>query len=461
MPLVRPIFIRLIGIQQLLQWKPSSTKAPIGELYQYLNAYRPVDSIDEIELADEATGHPVDHTTTVSWLEGRVLIEAPEHMVRARRQLEDFSSQMGSLFRYQLLAHSCSVLMTLRSPGMVRYPSKSGYSFFLRGKHEILMLLPKSFPEKAPTVIWLTPVFHPDLRAQEPAWPPGFSWDASPSVSMLLIAFLETLVGMRVSKRKTFIPTRPLVRNAEAYDWYRKHKGGMSEFARSRGYSLEERYNSLPLVKGSGQWRVVANLNGGEPLVFLSQRVIPGLREITRFGPCWMIGERGSWQGCSWTYVDRTVPYYGNGPIPATSVGFARQDGTAGDLQWRRPHDPLIAISENGEYNFRLGRKSDNISGYFLRGDCEPNADPWRLTTTTQSLPVSSQSQSLCNGPSDGLIIGQMEPLLCSYCFETFADGEFHECSQCGGPLHPECYRQIDGCPRMSCEDSPLHEFRP
>ena len=460
MPLARPIFIRLLGTQQLLQWEPSDTNVPIGELYHYLNAYRTVDSIDQIELADEATGHPVDHTTTVSWLAGRVLVEAPPHMAQARRHLDDFSSQMGALFRYQLVTHSNSVLITLRSPGIVRCPSRGGHSFFLRGKHEILMLLPKSFPKKPPTVMWLTPIFHPDLLSQEPAWPPGFSWDESPSLSMLVTAFLETLVGMRITKRKTFSPTRPLVRNPEAYNWYRKHKGCISEFARSRAYFLEESYNSFPLAKGSGQWRLVGNLEGGEPLVFLSQRVIPGLRGITRYGPCWMIGESGCWQGCRWTYVDRTVPYYGNGPIPATSVGFARQDGTAGDLEWRSPDDPLIAISKNGEHHFRLGTESGNISGYFLRGDCEPSSDPWRLTTTTPSFPVASQSQSLSRDPNDGLINWQMEPLLCSYCSETFANGEFHECPQCGGPLHPECHRQIDGCPRMSCEDSPLYGFQ-
>ena len=473
------VFVRLPDTQRLLEWEPSSSDAPLLELYQLLGSEYKGALATDMDLVDENTGQPVDPATTVSCLSHRVLVANEGYIARAKKQLQDFQNQAGSLFSYEFMPHSVTARLELYTPGLVERPDHAGSSIYLHGKHEMLMVLSRSFPQKPPTFMWLTPVFHPVLSAGEPAWPPDFKWDQAPSLSMVLDAFIKTLVGMRAGTRRSFNIARSRPANLDAFNWYRKHRRALAGFAATWGYPVEKKFGSLPLLQPDSEWQAEGCLEGGNPLVFLSQRFMPSLAEVTRYSHGWIIGERGQWGESEWIYGDRMVPCHKGDVFPEAAVGFVRRAGAKHEPQWRHNQDPLIVETRNGKHGFKIGRNSYDLPTHFTKsnGRSVSSSNGSAASLSTDSAPQNEVPRVPGNSVNGTITIGgptykpgangtaksgelttrQLEPLVCIYCSKVSSDGQIGSCSSCGSLVHAHCYSHLGGCPSVSCAKSPLY----
>ena len=310
---------------QLLEWRPSSIDTPIGDLIELLreNGY----GGEFVELVEQSTGQPVDALTTAESLDDATIVKRNDLVTFALHQPELIRTQVSCAFDFEQLPNSSVIRVELRYPGPVERNTHAERRVFVGACHQLLMFLPASFPEKAPLLIWLTPIFHPNLLSQEQVWPPGFTWAESPNLLSLFGAVIETLLGARALTRGPLQLTRRRTMNPEASSWFRKRRKALVGFAENTRLSAGGSYDALPLNAAGAEWRVSGPLTGGCPLVFFSDRASQALREWRRFTPAWLLGEQGASQGVDWFYVDALFPAAFGGFCPQAAVGILATEG--------------------------------------------------------------------------------------------------------------------------------------
>ena len=215
-------FVKGIHGRGLLVWLPSSETTKISELLGLLKATLPTTQAGPIDVIEESTGRPIGADTMVSSLECRNLLVKDRFIRHTARHLEALKAQSPALAGFEVLPDSSVFRLKFNLPGLVRLEKIGPPRIFLRGRHELLMILPGSFPEVAPILVWQTPVFHPNIAADSEVWPPGLHWGNTTNVVALVEALGETLVGLRTATKGPLNLTmrRPL--NPEASSWFRK-----------------------------------------------------------------------------------------------------------------------------------------------------------------------------------------------------------------------------------------------
>ena len=168
------IFVRQAGRASLLEWRPSSADARLEELYWLLEEDGLVEEGDYADLVEESTGGRVEPSTPASSLQNKALELRAKFVGYALHQLRLFQSQSSPRFDFELLPRAPAIKLAMRYPGLIQRVVNGQPRVYVRDRHQALMTIPKVFPEKAPSLVWLSPVFHPNLAEGDQVWPPGF-----------------------------------------------------------------------------------------------------------------------------------------------------------------------------------------------------------------------------------------------------------------------------------------------
>ena len=476
MPDNHTVFVRKPHADGLIEWRPSSASAQLSELLELLRGDPQLAYGDHIDLVEEATGRPVDPESRVDSLKGRTLAVRDRFVEYALHQLGVLQTQSTAVSYFELIPGSAVIRLELECSGLIERTTAGCRQLFVRGYHQLLVIIPQWFPDSAPRLIWLTPVFHPNLAADAEVWPPGFSWNENPNLVTLISALLDTLRGQLVATRAPWnlMGVKPLSPSASRF--FRKNKRPIAEFARSEGLDS----TGMPLASPGTTWRLDGALCGGRPMIFLSRRFHQGFVQFADYGPGWLVGKQGQWGGSGWYYVDRITPSYRGAVPPHDAIGMW-QDGMSG---WEPPlkglRHPLYVEARDGRPVFRLSRESDEVGGYFVRHEASVPAvsaqsavaapkQPirvaskgarWTRTVESEIMePAEGTEDTGGSGVEEGQLVHQrLEPPLCIYCGSNCAsDQEWGICQECDTVAHTECAEKLGGCPSTGCRRNPLY----
>ncbi len=361
---------------------------------------------------------------------------------------------------------------------MIRRSVDGRDEIFICGRHHLLMVIPESFPDRAPHLIWLSSIFHPNLMADEPVWPPRFSWKEFPSLVLLMGALVDTLVGLRVRTKGIldFATRSPL--NRQASSWFRKRRRDIVRFGRNAGYPLGLRPDGLPLVSSHISWRLDGTLTGGRPMIFLSRLFREGVSQFADHGPGWLLGQQGSWESSRWYYVDRIVPLFKGSICPDSAIGVFHHAGREWKPSWKGADRPLLSEARNGRPIFKTDPSLTEIDGYFITegglrsSEGSPQPAPEATRPPIKVGPPQSASDrvqgpetvnsELASGPDE---LGgesperRLETPLCVYCGIICApDHGWSLCVHCNTAAHKACLEESGGCLYTGCLASPLYE---
>ena len=471
----QPIVVRIPEHDQLLEWRPSSADAPAAELIDLLAQ----DGHHEqpTELVDGSTGQPISKDTAASALKDTTVVARVDHTEEVLQQLDLFQSQAKGILAFETWSNSSVLRIELRYPGLARADGLPDGRIFLRGRHQIMMFLPASFPDTPPQLTWLTDIFHPNFVPQQQVWPPGFHWERNRSVLALLAALAETVLGIRARTRGTLQLFRKRPLNPEASVWFRRHRKAMARFAQAAHVPLEQRFGALPLSSVDVQWKLLGRLTGGQPLVFLSDRAWEAIPRMRGRVLGWLIGEQGLWRNVRWFYVDSVFPAILNGFRPKAAVGALIDDSSNSKVLLENGHDgQLMARLRNDALVLSVDQK-DQIEGYFVKGYARPQTDFEEPSLAPKIVVRRNNGASLhsAEGPTAATdcekqveqnprpTSGVLRPLsqtpeICQYC--TVGDTQLNDlsaCGSCGSFVHSRCRARLGGCPDTRCPESPLY----
>ena len=365
-------------------------------------------------------------------------------------------------------------------PGLIERTVGGQRQLFLRGRHELSVIIPQSFPDSAPRLIWLTPVFHPNLAADAEVWPPGFSWDENRNLVTLISALLDTLRGQLVATRAPWNLTGIQPVNPGASSFFRKNRRRLADLARSAEVAPNRAPTGMPLTSDSTTWRLEGALSGGAPMIFLSPRFYEGFITLADYGPAWLAGRQGHWAGCDWYYVDRMVPSYKGADQPLSAIGVCQDTVSRREPLLKGSQLPIYVQARDGRPVFRPGRESCEVGGYFVRHELSVPAESARSGAPTPKPPIRVVSKGATwtptaeleimepaeqigdtegSGAGEGRLVHQkMEPSLCVYCGAICTpDQEWGICQECDTVAHAECTDKLGGCPSTGCRRSPLY----
>ena len=475
---IRTVFVRLSGANDVFEWRPPSGDTPVGELLQLLKQHRYVKDGDHVDLIEDVTGLPVDPESKVESLRDGTLSARGMFVGDALQQLKALQTQAPDLIDFEPIPGSALVRIALRCPGLVRRSTLARDEVFIRATHQVLAILPGSFPDRPPRLIWRTPIFHPNLRTDEEVWPPRFTWKEAPSLAMLITTLVETLLGLRIETKGLLNLRKGSSVDHQASSWFRRHKRLIDAFGRSVGYPLSQTYEGFPLVSPGVKWGLEGSIAGGAPTVFLSQRFSQGFRQLSDHGPGWLLGQRGDGDGAPWFYVDRLVLSYTGSAPPHCAIGTFNGTWASWKPAWSGQHPPLLAEVRDDRAVFRLDREFGEVTGYFVRRDDPDNVEGSEQQTQVVGRPqirVTSEAPTRASDMEpwtmdaesstdlagrDGNTAGtltqrNLDPPVCVYCGTVCAsEQEVGVCANCHTLAHTECCTRLGGWPvhRMSKE---------
>ena len=464
------IFVRLSKPALTLEWQPSSEEAGITELLRLLEERGHTANGELLDVVEETTGLPVHPESAVASLRGRTLLVRDGFIAKALAELEGLRSQVPELLDFELLPGSSAIMLDLRLPGLVQRSALGRRQVSIRARHRALAILPSSFPLDPPRLLWLTPIFHPNLAANQEVWPPGVRWEPSSTIATLVASLGETLAGLRVATKGPFGFRANNVLSSEASSWFRRHGKAVKSFALGAMYPVRDRYEAFPLVSSDSDWRLVGPVTGGAPMVFLSRSSADALNGILDDGPGWLIGKRGERGVSSWFYVDRAVPCYPDAVAPASAIGAFGAGVEGRNRAWRGPGPPLTLQAQGGAAVFRLEGRAE-ITGYFTLRDGPADSTPMapiRVTSGGASWTSKEESRIMDESTTEPSMQGErpygvfsqraLEPPLCAYCDAACrSDEEWGVCAECDTVAHTDCSQQLGGCPNTGCPRSPLY----
>ena len=464
------IVVRHRGGGDLLEWSPASGSTRVGELIRMLEDRSIAPAGSAIDLIEQSSGRPIDPDSPVDLLAEPALVATELFLSYALRQLEAFKTQYPSRVRFHSTPGSPVITIELRFAGLVRDSSSGRPALRIQGLHELLMVLPRSFPESPPRIIWLTPIFHPYIAQDRDAWPRGFIWAEQPSLVALLGGMAETLVGLNLEAGGWRTLLKWGSRDAGASSWFHKHRRAVAELGTRTVHGGGRALGHFPPASSDGEWLLEGAIAGGGPVVLLSHMFRHGFAAVSEFGPGWLVGRQGEQSGTRWTYVHRIVPYIKGAARPATAVGFSR--GPAGSPQPPASDLPLVAETRDGRLAIRLGQQADEVGGYFVRHRAEgrsgppsahdKSADDGRIRVESR---VSDRGAFLRSSDPEAEMDGKgtlVERTLagprCGYCGSSRDQGvEWGACPDCRIVTHAECTEELGGCPSVGCPRSPLN----
>ncbi len=471
----QPIIVRVPDNDQLLEWRPSSSDAPAAELVDLLAQ----DGHHEqpTELIDGSTGKSISKDTAASALKDVSVVVRTDHTAEALNQLDLFRSQAKDILDFEVWPNSSVLKIELRHPGLARANSLSNGRIFLRGRHQLLMFLPSSFPDNPPQLTWLTDIFHPNFVPQRQVWPPGFHWERNRNLLALLAALAETVIGIRAWTRGPLQFFRKCPLNSEASGWFRRHRKAMARFAQAAHFPLEQRFGGLPLTSVDAQWKLLGRVTGGQPLVFLSDRAWKAIPRMRGLVLGWLIGEQGLWRNVRWFYVDSVFPAISTGSRPKATVGALIDDSLNSKVLLENCYTgQLMARLRNDTLVLSVDQK-DQIVGHFVKVFDRPQTDFEKPSLATKIVVRRNNGASLhsTEGPaasSDCERRVEQDPhfasgvlrrlsqttVICQYC--TVGNTQLNDlpaCSSCGSTVHSRCRARLGGCPNTHCPESPLY----
>jgi hypothetical protein len=429
----------------------------------------PADSLTgTLELVDGLSGHPIAPGTTADALSGDLVTARTGFVGDAEAQLGLLREQYESRFGFHRLGESASFLLDFGFGGLSERIGLDECLVVVSGHHQALMYLPADFPRQRPTLTWLTDIFHPNLQAQCEAWPPGLVWEQAPSVTALVGALTETLVGLRTDTgRLRGLFGRPAndIVNKRASSWFRKHRAAIEAFGESQLFSAPSLRGVFPLDLPDADWRLTGHVAGGEMLVFLSAAAATAVRSRA-FGSGWLAGTRNSRRGIDWLYVDRVLPADVRRKRPGSAVGVLHGPGEGQAIETGDASFLHVSLDSDGEgVSLRYGER--NLTGYFIGplgpSDTEDSILPKIRVETEQSLgPEGEKSGSGTMGAANAyrgeLVEVDSTEGDCPYCSGPLTGHEeWHNCPGCGVPAHGGCRDRLTGCPNAACQQSPVH----
>jgi hypothetical protein len=474
---IQSVIVRDSTDGAILEWRPPSGDAKLTELVQMLEDRHVGTAGTVIDLLEEATGLPVDPDTSVDALGEPKLVARDRFVGHALRQIAAVRGQFPSLLDFHFTQGSPVVRLELRCPALVRTDEPGRAQVRIRGRHELLMVLPRSFPTVAPRLIWLTPIFHPNIVADHDAWPPSFTWEEQPSLVALLGALVDTLVGLNVATTGRLSLARQKPLDPDASSWFRKHGRAIADLGRQAVHGHGRLAHGIPIVSSGTTWILEGAVAGGGPLVFLSHRFRHGFCQFSEDAAGWLIGRHGEWKGSRWVYIDRLAPYYIGSARPESAIGVSH--GPVGGAMPASPAlaMPLGAEMKDGRPVFRLDGHADEVSGYFV----EYQARPGPATTETREYrdgasqirvgaPSGTAGESDATTQDDapqgsgednaaGILTERaLDYPECGYCGSYCdSDREWGTCPQCRDEIHTDCSEQLGGCANTECRRSPLY----
>ncbi len=451
----RTVIVRQPRSGAVLEWRPSSERATLRELVRMLEENPDSAETAPIDLVEQDTARLLDPESEVGELGDGVILAKGRFLRHALEQLEALQGQSPSLASVKPVEGSPVIGVELRVPALQLSAGRPGVS--IRGRHQLLVVLPSTFPEAPPRLVWLTPIFHPNIAMDRDVWPPGFEWGEGGDLLPLMSAMIDTVAGLNVFVRGRLSLSRRRPLNDEASSWYRKHGSRVGTYGRRTLYAdmwLPER---LPLTSSNESWVLEGVLNGGAPLVFLSGRFNRGAEQFAKHAAGWLMGARGLQGDRPWYYVDRAVPWQPGSPAPPEVVGLLKRSGASPEPAWSAPEAPIIAAYDDG-ISLHIGTEGERSEGYFVENDVQPPGDAplIRVGPAAGAEPEAIPDIGVDAEPS--LTPVSLIAAVCPYCGGTCGpDRDWGACPECATDTHADCYEQIGGCPDTSCSLSPLH----
>ncbi len=418
-------------------------------------------STEGIELVDELSGQPIPDGTTAEALQDSRVSVRRGFVGDAEAQLALLRAQYEGRFDFRRLSHSSLFLLDFGLGGFSEQETSGTRRVVISGRHQALMYLPVGFPDQRPILIWLTPIFHPNLRAQRQIWPPAFSWEERPLVTSLVGALIETLVGLRLDSGRFRGLLGGRVGSRRASSWFRKNQTAISAFGETQLFSAASPWGVFPLDLPGADWRLIGPLAGATPLVFLSKAAMRAVSS-EGFGPGWLMGTRGSGRGDGWLYVDGVFPSDVGRPRPEAAVGvfhsendrFAEQAGAGSFL--------IVSVgADRPGASLRLGNRE--LAGHFVGPLGTADTDGSELPKIRVDAEKTTFDQEVEAVPAVGavncgvLVAVESSAGECPSCGGPLTgQQEWHDCPGCGIPAHGACRTRLAGCPAVACEESPL-----
>ena len=322
---IRTVIVRQPRSGAVLEWRPSSERASLRELVQMLEEDPDSPEVAPIDLIEPNTARLLDLESEVGDLQGEVLVARGGFLRNALDQMEALREQSPSLISFTQVAGSPVIGAELRVPALQATPGRPGVR--IRGRHQLLVVLPSTFPEAPPRLVWLTPIFHPNIAMDHDAWPRGYEWNKSSSLLQLVSALIDSVAGLNVSVRGRFSLSRHKALNDQATSWFRKNGQQIANYGRLSLHSDMWRPEQQPLTSSNESWILEGVTHGGDPVVFLSGRFHRGLERFAKYGPGWLLGTRGHQGKHPWYYIDRAVPWRPESSAPPDTIGLLRHIG--------------------------------------------------------------------------------------------------------------------------------------
>ena len=165
------IFVRTSDGKQFHSWASPTTETPIAKLLESLLDEYPLSQHGPIDLVDESSGKLIDPEVSAGTVANRILAVRTRYVSDALGQLDALRVQEASAVDYFHEPGSSTIALNLWYPGIVRIDSSGGSKLVVKGSHRAMLTLPKDFPDKPPHILWLSPIFHPNLSADNEVWP--------------------------------------------------------------------------------------------------------------------------------------------------------------------------------------------------------------------------------------------------------------------------------------------------
>ncbi len=453
----RTVIVRRPRSGAVLEWRPSSEHAPLRELVQMLEEDPESADAAPIDLMDQDTARLLDPESEVGELGAGVLVAKGRFFRHALDQLEALQVQIPSLMSFTPMADAPVISVELRVPALQVLFGKAAVR--IRGRHQLLVVLPSTFPEAQPRLVWLTPIFHPNVIMDRDVWPPGLAWGNGAGLITLLSALIDTVAGLNVSVRGRLSLSRRRPLNDLASPWFRKHGPQVADYGRRSLCVDMWRPEQLPLSSSNEAWVLQGSLHGGGPLVFLSGRSHRGLERFAKHAAGWLHGTRGLQGERPWYYIDRVVPWRPGTEAPPGAIGLLERTGAIQEQVWSEPDAPIIAACDDDGISLRTGAEGARLSGYFVEDDITPaDVTPPLIRVGPVADTEPTEIPELGTDPEPSLIPISLVAAVCPYCGGTCGpDRAWGACPECATDTHADCHDQIGGCPDTSCSLCPLY----
>ena len=453
----RIVIVRQPRSGAVLEWRPSSERASLRELVRMLEEDPDSPEVAPIDLIEPDTARLLDLESEVSDLQGGVLLARGGFLRHALDQLEALREQSPSLISFTQAAGSPVIRVALSVPALEATPGRPGVR--IRGRHQLLVVLPSAFPEAPPRLVWLTPIFHPNIVMDQDAWPPGYEWSETSSLLQLVSALIDSVAGLNVSLRGRLSLSRRKALNDQASSWFHKYGQQVADYGRRSLHTDMWRPEQHPLTSSVESWMLEGVMHGGDQLVFLSGQFHRGLERFAKYGPGWLLGTRGHQDKHPWCYIDRAVPWRPETSAPPDTIGLLRHVAADAEPVWPSPDTPIIATYKNYGLSLSTGIDETRLEGYFIENDMPlSGVAPPLIRVGPATEPEPSVIPDIDVEPEPALTRVSLVAAICPFCSGPCGtDRAWGACPECTTDTHVNCYEETGGCPETSCSLSPLY----